>query len=199
MVTVKDLSTKEATKLARDFWRRAPGMQPAMMRLLYHVLTNDERNDEANYLFVLLVDSIADDASSIALSDYFIDNDIIQEEKLKTRVRAESIVRFYRLGLARHQSGSSEFEMEEFDSPAQFVFEQKRIDELREDAAKQYGNLRSVFESMRTLLGLKSGLIKHKSLGSEVSPDELRFAEHFEKTEEYDRFLNSENLQIVEK
>ena len=46
---------------------------------------------------------------------------------------------------------------------------------------KMYGDLRSTIESMRTLLGLKGCLIKHKTLGINVPLEELRYSKHSEK------------------
>ncbi len=56
-------------------------------------------------------------------------------------------------------------------------------------------SLKSSFEAARNLLGLDCGLIKHKRLGFSVPLAELYDSDQFEKTDEYEKFLDSRGFE----
>ena len=71
MTKVADLSTQEAAKLAREIWC-CDGMQNGALKLIYHVLTEDENNSSALQTLVEMVDSLAIDSMAVALTEYVL-------------------------------------------------------------------------------------------------------------------------------
>lgn len=56
---------------------------------------------------------------------------------------------------------------------------------------------RSAFETIRRIIGVHAGLLRHKKLGWNVPASEFEFPDRFERTSQYDRFLQAKAIEIA--
>jgi len=203
MTRIADISTAEAAKLALDTWG---GIKRGMiqshygtareypLRLLYHSLTGNEITADAMMMLVGIVDSLANEPTSVALTEYLLT--LANPEWPSDPIQFARMERLARLGIVSHFSGSEHPPFDHCYDPSQFNFDNQRLDDLIKQAQGPSESLRSVFEAVRTLIGLRAGLIRHKTLGSSVPIDEINYPNRFEKTEEYRTFLRAERVTL---
>ena len=198
---VAELSSDELIKLSWQIWRNAGGVQSAFLKLFYHYLTTcDKETDRDLQLVLELAPELTDFESSALLAEYVVKvlPNGSKTDLESTRGRIESLRRVYlvRSHIWTHVSGSNKVPESDWNDPAKFRVDQEKLDALHSRLGSR--SLRDYFEAMRTLLGLRSGLIKHKTIESEVPFEELYFPDRFEKTDEYGKFLVAEKLHLDE-
>ena len=124
----------------------------------------DEGTDEASLMMVERVDELANDSISVTLTKYVLEG--VDDESTRKKIEREGLYRLYRLGLLSHNSGLKP-RPEAWDDPSEFKLDQQRFDGLVREALGPSLKLRSVFEAVRTLVGLRSGFIRHKTLSDQ--------------------------------
>lgn len=171
--TVADLTVEEAVQLLREV-SYAEGLHQAALRLLYHLLVTAEHDSNVLVILTERVDSLADDATAVALTEYLVN--VLPAGANKDKVEFLRVHRLRRLGLLEDE--------DRLDS--------KRFAELIRQATGG-SELRSVFEFVRTLIGVRAGLLRHKSPG-ETLPIDMQNSTQFENTEDYYKFLSAQEL-----
>jgi hypothetical protein len=168
------------------------GLQPITFRLLYHLLKIDEDNAQALKVLSGMAESFAEPAISFTLGEYAYER--IQVKWIKARVGACQRLHLRRLGLLTHVSGSETIPSEAWEDPTQFVIDEQGLAALKKEALGATRTLRSIFEAVRTSIGIRAGLIRHKTLATSIPFAELCQSDKFEETDEYAKFLSSDKF-----
>jgi hypothetical protein len=160
---------------------------------LSHLLKIDEDNARGLDDLSSISESLTDTGISLALTEYVLER--LKVKWIRVRAGASYRMRLHRLGLLKHISGSEAVPGGSWEDPSQFVIDEKGLAELKKEALGASRTLRSIFEAVRTSIGVRAGLIRHKTLATSITFAELCQPENFQETEEYAKFLSSEKLE----
>jgi len=130
----------------------------------------------------------------VALCEYLFVS--IDDESIRQEIQQCRLLRLVRLGLASHISGSDWPPVEAWDDPSQFIIDKQNLSDVIKQALGPSKSLGSVFESVRTLIGLSAGLLTHKRSDASIPFEKFYDPNSCELTDEYEKFLCAENLTL---
>ncbi|MBX9568388.1 MAG: hypothetical protein K2X77_05805 [Candidatus Obscuribacterales bacterium] len=187
---IREATVDEMANLAESLFLNGYARHKSLLMLLYHA----SENEAAMPLALIdaldgVSDSMLEPAMAVTVSQYFLENHDCY------CVRQLRMIRLARLNLARHISNQEPPPDDTMLDPEMHQYDEAGIKKLIESVSPT-NDLKAVFQAYRRLIGLKSGLLVHKTLGSDVPLEELYHAENFEHTSSYDEFLNMEKLKL---
>lgn len=188
---VCEATVEEMANLAQSILLSGCGPVKSLLMLLYHASEDDTAMPIS---LINTLDAVSDDmlepAMAVAVSQYFL------EKHDCYRVRQLRMFRLSRLNLARHISNQDPPPDDEtLLDPAMYQYDDPGIRNLIESISPT-NDLNAIFQAYRRLIGLKSGLLVHKTLGSSVPMEELYHTDRFERASCYEEFLNMEKLKL---
>lgn len=188
--SIGDLNADEAATIANEIWTQAD-MESSCLRLLYHSLVMDAKNDRAAKLLVGMAESLTNDRVTVALADYVLG--YVKDDACKKIISETRNFALYRIGLLKHKDGLEPPPAEAWsDVESNFVLDKSGYDKLRQELllSKSDGSL---FNDVHTLIGVRSGLLKAENAQGTESLESLSGCKT-EKTPAYEEFLRSETL-----
>lgn len=190
----KDADASRVSHAAWTILLNAPGLQPAVLKLVYLALVKDGNDARANLMMMELMEEFLELPESVFLNEYVATKQM-SDETLRQRMKEEVVRRLHRAKLAKHVSERENFPAQDFLEPDRFVPDQGKIDSIRARLQAKGWSGPSIFDAALRLLAYRAGFLNFRSNETPTLGD-FGNADNFSYTNEWNEFLNSTDVFI---
>jgi hypothetical protein len=188
MKTVADLSPDEAATISEEIWWTLT-KQRAAQQLLYFALTRDENSPKALKVLCQWLRSYVDADVAMGIIEYAWNT--VKDEEQKNRILFYRRMQLEALGLISHPDGTKDLPMETWRTSNDFVIDEVGLKQVLE---RLKHTPRELFEAVKILYGVRSGLLVAKSK-VDVQFEDCFNASDFDESPYYQTFLAATKLK----